>query len=188
MKYILLLFTTCGILLVSNCKKEIDYPAGPIHFAGDQEYGWSIAIKNGLNFEASGYAKQDRDRPDDFFGLRFLTYTDWGAEREFMSVGELEYKTGRRQVVREDDNLENGIPIGSYSTLSDDGDVLEDFYRIDSRQDNWIEITVLDTINGELTISGSYSLHFKIDREKTNPLNPDHIRFLDGVFEVRFQQ
>lgn len=186
-KYSIILLTACS-LLTGSCNKAIEYPAGPIYLAGDQEFGWSTAVKNGLTFEASGHARQDRNRPDDFFGLSFITYADWGPEREVISIGEIELKIGRSPVVAEDDDLENGIPISLYSTLSDDGDVLEDIYRPDSRQQNWIEVTALDTINGELTISGEYNLHFRIDREKTNPLNPDHVRFTDGVFEVRFLQ
>ncbi len=76
----------------------------------------------------------------------------------------------------------------SYGTLSDDGDVLEDFYTIDERGDNWATITAIDTIDGEVVISGEYNLHFQFNnsREKMNAANPDHIRFTDGVFEVRF--
>jgi hypothetical protein len=43
------------VWMVMGCEKEIDYPTAPIHFPGDQEYGWSTAQKNGLDFEASGH-------------------------------------------------------------------------------------------------------------------------------------
>lgn len=176
------------VWIVMGCEKEIDYPAAPIHFPGDQEYGWSTAQKNGLNFEASGLARQHSTRPDDFFGLKFQTYTDWGAKRESFSISEMEYIIGTHQVISHDEDQQNGIPRGFYVTLSDDGDVVEDVYELDERQSNWLEITAIDTIAGEQTITGKYNLHFKIKRAKTNPLNPDHVRFTDGAFEVRFQQ
>jgi len=178
----------CSILFTVSCKKEISYPEAPIYSPGSQEYGWSNAMKNGLPFEASGLAREHSDRPNDFWGFYMETYTEWGAERESIYIAELEYKLGSVQVLNNDENQENGIPIGFYATSTDDGDVSEDNYRIDSRQSNWIEIISIDTINGEQTISGKYNLHFKIDSEKRNPLNPDHVRFIEGTFEVRFQQ
>ncbi|MEL7222274.1 MAG: hypothetical protein AAGJ93_13200 [Bacteroidota bacterium] len=181
------LITSFTLLLV-NCEKEIEYPAAPIHFAGNQEFGWSIATKNGQPFEASSFALRNRDEPNTFFTINFISYTDWSAMREAIFIGELYDKVGLRQVVEQDDDLENGRPVATYSTRSDDGDVLEDFYKIDPRQDNWIEITNIDTTSQVQTVSGRYNLHFKIYREKRNPLNPDHVRFTDGNSEVRFEQ
>jgi hypothetical protein len=163
----------------AGCEKEIDYPLAPIHFPGTQEYGWSIASKNGQAFEASGFGLKHTDRPDDFLGVEL---------RESIYIAELDYDIGTYNVVTQDADQENGIPIGFYATLSDDGDVTEDVYELDERQNNWIEITTIDTIAGEPTISGKYNLHFKIKRAKTNPLNPGHVRFTDGKFEVRFEQ
>lgn len=176
------------VWMIMGCEKEIDYPTAPIHFPGDQEYGWSTAQKNGLDFEASGYGLRNTERPNDFFGVRLRTFTDWEADRENIYIAELEFIIGTHQVVAHDEDQENGIPIGFYATLSDDGDVVEDVYELDERQNNWLEITAIDTIAGEQTIRGKYNLHFKIADAKTNPLHPDHVRFTDGVFEVRFQQ
>jgi hypothetical protein len=186
-KYLIILITIFTLLL-SNCDKEIEYPAAPIHFAGDQAFGWSTATKNGQVFEASGAALVHTERPDDFLGIELRTFTDWVANRETIYIAELDYSLGVYQIVEQDDDQENGVPIGFYTTTSDDGDVLEDVYKLDSRQDNWIEITAIDTLIGEPTFFGKYNIHFKIDRDKTNPLNPDHVRFIDGTFEVRFEQ
>lgn len=131
-----------GASLFVSCQKEIEYPHGPIYEPGPQTLGWSTSEKNGLPFESSGYATRPSEFPDEIFGVQFLTYTDWGALREFISIGGFEYRLGRYEVVKAtdfdsmDDFEKSQIVMGGYSTLSDDGDVLEDFYTIDSRGDN----------------------------------------------------
>jgi len=183
-----------GASLFVRCQKDIEYPHGPIYEPGLQTFGWSTSEKNGLAFESSGFATRPSEFPDEIFGVQFSTYTDWGALREFISIGGFEYRLGRYEVVKAtdfdsmDDFEKSQTVAGSYSTLSDDGDVAEDFYTIDSRGDNWATITAIDTIDGEVVIRGEYNLHFKFanSRDKINAANPDHVRFTDGVFEVRF--
>ena len=184
-----------GTSLFVGCQKEIEYPHGPIYEPGSQTFGWSTSEKNGLPFESSAYAIKPFVLPEDLFYVHFVTYTDWGAQRELISMGPFEYKLERKDNMVEslfEDEIEQSLKLKqvatSYGTLSDDGDVLEDFYTIDERGDNWATITAIDTIDGEVVISGEYNLHFKFknNREKMNAVNPDHVRFTDGVFEVRF--
>ena len=181
--------------LFVGCQKEIEYPHGPIYEPGPQTFGWSTSEKNGLSFESSGYAIKSPELGDELFAVHFVTYTDWGAQRELISMGPFEYKLERKDDVVENitkDDLEQSIKLkqvtASYGTLADDGDVLEDSYVIDERGDNWATITAIDTIDGEVVIRGAYNLHFKFknNRDKVNEANPDHVRFTDGVFEVRF--
>lgn len=176
------------VILLGSCGKEEVTVSTPIYFPGDQQYGWSMAKKNGLDFESSGWAVRHLSMPDVFFGVHFDTFTDWGAWRESIVFGEIVYATGRYDVVKEDANQQNGIPDASYHTLSDDGDVGEDNYKLDDSRDNWVEITAIDTINGEMTVSGIYNLHFLIEGNKKNPINPDRVSFTEGVFEVKFRQ
>ena len=183
-----------GTSLFVGCQKEIEYPHGPIYEPGSQTFGWSTSEKNGLAFESSGFATRPSEFSEEMFAVDFRTYTDWGALRETIGIGGFEYRLGRYDVVKAmdfdnmDDFEKSQIVMGIYSTLSDDGDVFEDFYTIDSRGDNWAVITAIDTIDEEVVIRGEYNLHFKFknNRDKMNAANPDHVRFTDGVFEVRF--
>jgi hypothetical protein len=176
------------VILLGSCEKEEVTVSTPIYFPGDQQYGWSMAKKNGLDFESSGLATRHLSMPNDFFAVHLHTFTDWEAWREHIAFGELRYVTGRYTVEQEDADQRNGIPDGSYSTFSDDGDVLEDRYKLEDGRDNWVEITAIDTINGEMTVSGIYNLHFLIEGNKKNPINPDRVNFTEGVFEVKFRQ
>jgi hypothetical protein len=180
-----------------SCQKDIEYPQGPIYEAGPQTFGWSTSEKNGLPFESSAHADavQSSELGDELFAVHFVTYTDWGAQRELISMGPFEYKLEKKDNVVENidfDDIEGIINskqvTASYGTSADDGDVAEDSYVIDERGDNWATITAIDTIDGEVVIRGEYNLHFKFknNRDKKNAANPDHIRFTDGVFEVRF--
>lgn len=175
-------------LLTWSCQKDIEYPSAPIYNAGDQVYGWVNGFKNGDTFEASGSAISHQDYPNDFFGLEFLTYSDLGELREVIRIGELEYGLGLNPIEEDDRDYINGVPTARYTTFSSDGDVIEDSYKLESSLDNWIEVTMLDTIGGELLVSGKYYLHFIVTGDKVNPLNPDRIRFTDGEFEVKFRR
>ena len=184
-----------GASLFVGCQKEIEYPQGPIYEAGPQTFGWSTSEKNGLPFESSAYATKSPELGEELFAVHFTTYTDWGAQRETIAMGPFEYKPERKDNVVENidfddiDGIINSKQVtASYGTSADDGDVAEDSYVIDERGDNWATITAIDTIDGEVVISGEYNLHFKFknNRDKMNAANPDHVRFTDGVFEVRF--
>jgi hypothetical protein len=180
-----------GASLFVSCQKDIEYPQGPIYEPGPQTLGWSTSEKNGLPFESSGFAIRPSGFSEEIFTVDFRTYTDWGALRETIGVVGFEYRLGRYDVVENIDfnSIVNSKQVtASYGTLSDDGDVLEDSYVIDERGDNWATITAIDTIDGEVVIRGAYNLHFKFknNRDKVNEANPDHVRFTDGVFEVRF--
>lgn len=184
-----------GASLFVSCQKDIEYPQGPIYEAGPQTFGWSTSEKNGLPFESSGQAVKSPELGEELFAVQFFTYTDWGAMREIIVIGPFEYKVERKDDVVENitkDDLEQSIKLkqvtASYGTSSDDGDVQEDTYVIDGRGDNWVAITAIDTVDEEVVIRGAYNLHFKFanNRDKKNAANPDHVRFTDGVFEVRF--
>lgn len=175
-------------LFGSACQKEDIDVFTPIYEAGNQEYGWCAGFKNGLSFEASAVALQHLDLPEDYFFLHFTTFTEWEGLREFMVVGEINYETGVYPI-KEDEDHENGIPEARYTTLSDDGDVVEDRYDLDAGKDNWIEITAIDTVDAELVVSGKYNIHFKIRGDHAEgSVNPDKVSFTDMIFETRFRQ
>ena len=57
--------------------------------------------------------------------------------------------------------------------------------ELDTNDDNYIEITYLDTIAN--LVKGNFTVTYVISTSgKVNPNNPDKVKFSDGEFEVEF--
>ncbi len=78
----------------------------------------------------------------------------------------------------------------AYTIFADDGDLVEDLYGLNTYdEDDFLEITHIDTLRGELT--GRFAANFAYGDPdvfpKVNPDNPDAVRFENGVFKVRLE-
>lgn len=175
-------------IFLLSCSKEDIFT--PIYQAGNMEYGWVSAQKNGHDFLASGWAIKLKDYSDSYFGIQFRTETIEGFEREFFGFSEIKLETGTYQVSGEHFTI-NQTPddiIGaSYGTSQLDGDVSEDNYQLNESKSNRLTVTEIDTINN--MVKGTFQVWFKIDqsnREKVNPNNPDNVSLTNGSFELSF--
>ena len=181
------LFLIC--LLGYSCTKE---DVVPIFQPGPMTYGWAKGHKNGNSFTASGEARKHYDRPNEYFGIIFETYSTEGFKREDIVLSAIAYSTfeymvsGKTPGVGE--TIVAGIAGGFYGTSTDDGDVGEDYYIVDESPNNKLTITELDTINN--IVKGRFHVEFIHDPNdsKTNPNNPDKVVFSDMEFEVSFKQ
>jgi hypothetical protein len=80
--------------------------------------------------------------------------------------------------------LPEGAIGAPYGTLSDDGDVLEDYYNIDtSATDNYFTVDIWDTVNKRA--EGRFYVTFLIDEPRLNPKNPKKVTFSAGHFWVK---
>lgn len=75
-----------------------------------------------------------------------------------------------------------GKPTAGFYTMTIDGDVLEDTYRIDESQHNYVDVTKLDTITNK--VSGYFELHFVVQQPKEGTQNSNEVYFKNGSFEV----
>ena len=72
----------------------------------------------------------------------------------------------------------------SYSTWANDGDVLEDYYHIDTTATtDFVQIDRWDTVNKRA--EGRFSVSFSIKEPRANAQNPKKVQFTSGKFWVK---
>ncbi|HFA48810.1 MAG TPA: hypothetical protein ENJ95_07320 [Bacteroidetes bacterium] len=184
MKYRFLHLFLLGLFFLS-CSKEDRII--PIYEPGPMTFGWVEAKKNGVEFLASCTAIANDQPPLEYFAIRFTTETEEGFAREQVTLNDIEYNPKTHSFGPYDERYDSVVGA-SYSTVTDDGDVLEDVYIWDgSAGDNSITITTVDTLNN--IVKGNFTVSFVIKpgREKRNPDNPDKVTFSDAEFEASFR-
>ncbi len=192
MKKIAILLLLFPFLLI-NCEKDSLFSElVRVFLPGPKTHGEATAIKNGTDFEASAYAVEE-DWSEGTFSLLFYTYTEEGYHREILGFNEIPHRKGN-YILGNASSYNDGIAGASYGTLADDGDVGEDHYDLmEEMEDNYIEVTHIDTVARE--VEGTFTASFYITSpsrmisnpvRKRNPENPDHIKFSDGWFKVKF--
>lgn len=138
------LLLTLTLLVFLACKKE----SIPIYYPGEMEFGKMTAKKEGKDWIASGAARRHNNDPNStFFCVRAGTYSEEGFSREDLSFCEIPFIVGKYKVSGLTTDMDDGFVGSSYGTSRDDGDVAEDNYIVDeTADDNYIEVTYLDTI------------------------------------------
>jgi hypothetical protein len=167
-----------------GCKKEEKVP---IFQPGDMAYGRMDAKKNGKNWVASSAAYYNEINPL-VFGIIAVTVSDEGFIREQMVFNKIPMALGKHELTILNNDMFDGLVGASYNTAEDDG-VTEDRWNVDEvATDNYIEITLIDTVANK--VQGNFTVSFNIatDGGKRNPDNPDKVKFSKGIFDVEFFQ
>jgi hypothetical protein len=184
-------FFLLSILALQGCKKEnIATPQPeppevyvPIYFPDDTTMGAAYAKKLRADFKAQVFCYYNNFvKPRDII-VRLHTYTQVGELRErfwFTGIkidGNNTYKLLRSFNAKPSP----GYIQTSYITLSSDGDVIEDYYDLDSTAtDNQMTITKLDL--AAKRIEGIFTATYVIDTPARNDLNPPRVKFSNGRF------
>lgn len=180
-----LILSVSLILLILSCKKEDNTLPIPIWQPGPMTHGYASATKVTEDWLASAFGKKN-DWSEGTVSVLTRTFNEFGEMRELLSFQEIPLIKGKYGLTN--GIGEDGLVSASYATLLSDGDVVGDFYQLDTlASDNYIEVTYVDTT--EWVIKGSFSASFIIDLsvygEKLNPANPDRVKFSDGSFDVK---
>jgi hypothetical protein len=168
------------------CDKQAPLDNMPIYgtYSPDNTKHGSInACRNGKNWEASGTAYRYVER-DSIFELSGATYTYDGILRESWGIFEVPLQLGKHIVYRYPVGTGGfiGKPTSGFGTFVSDGDVIGDRYRLDESQNNYVEVTTLDTIANKA--AGYFELHFVVQQPKNYEENSDEVHFNSGTFEV----
>jgi hypothetical protein len=130
---------------------------------------------------------------DDKYGkrlqLRFMTYEDSKSyyTRETVGISGLPFKNGLSKVLSSEGVLDpNLIIFSGYARLLADGDVLDAYWRIDNSQNNYVNITNIDTLNKR--VQGSFDVHFKQTTQGKENLHSTFINFKSGKFDSRISK
>jgi len=107
---------------------------------------------------------------------------EFGYEREYLHFGYIPLQLGSHNLVSFLPNSMVDTIYSSYTTLSDDGDVVEDRFVVFSGELNYIYFTTIDTIN--MKLCGNFQVAFirDINDPIDNPNLPDTICFTEGRF------
>ncbi|GJM34375.1 MAG: hypothetical protein DHS20C18_33760 [Saprospiraceae bacterium] len=177
-----IVYTLLIFVLLIGCKKEtLDIQ---VYFPGSMTYGKVTAMKGNKDWIASGLALRHGDRPDEYIGIYAGTFSEEGFRRERIYFNEVPIAEG--EYIVKGLTQYDGFIGTSYSTLADDGDIVEDVYiSDDTRSDNRLTITEIDTVIN--MVKGTFHVTFILPNpaEKINPQNPDRITFSNGEFEVQ---
>jgi hypothetical protein len=173
------------LLLTAGCSKERF--GIPIFESGSMATGKVAAFKNGIAWLASGAALRHDDGNDEFIGIYAGTFSEEGFERESILLNEIPVKKGVYPIKGSLRDIYDGFVGGSYITLTDDGDAIDDVYLIDeSAVGNQLVIESVDTLTN--IIRGNFTVSFRMDPDEwdtRNMINPIKVKFSNGVFEVR---
>ncbi|MFN0214135.1 MAG: hypothetical protein ACKVT2_07750 [Saprospiraceae bacterium] len=195
MKHIdfILLFTLMVIL--AACKKEEPSPIDPIvpdpppiyvpiFEPGDTSFGAAYANKLTALWSANTYCKKSIFDPNKL-SIIFFTYTSDGSQREslgfsYFSKTTIDYYNFTTALTGIN-NLPHGETFTSYGTWISDGDVLQDYYLVDSTDiKNRLVITKIDLANKR--VEGTFHASYNIQEPHSNPLNPKKVTFSEGRF------
>jgi hypothetical protein len=172
---ILLLF---GFLATVSCKKEDDGVV-IIYEPGEQEFGWAKGTKEGKAWEASGFWRYHQN-DSTYWGINFITYSDYGAQRESFGLNEIPFSIGSFPVKGGVNDLGDGFVGGYFGQWADDGDVIIGFMNVNEKENSFITISEMDTLTA--TMKGFFEIHFISEDESQK------IEIKNGEFEVRLYE
>lgn len=178
MKNIFLLsLATC--LLFSTCKKE-ELLEMPVYLPGDISKGWADMTKNGVEMKASaGSVRCYRDQEQ--ITIFFATVDALGVLSEAFVLSCFPVEVKKNTLCRSRDS--NCLYRANYYTTYDDQP--EDYYYLNERKPNFLQITDIDTNTG--WIGGVVNMHFNHDKDrkpKEYAANPDKVHFY-GMFRIK---
>jgi len=183
MNYFKLLFI---LLLFNSCKEDSFNDPNRVF-----NYGSFTALKNGEPWSAeihgASYGESGYNGKTDIFAILVRTYNNDGYLREGLSIQFIPKKIGKGTLIRSCGANCDTAYQGGVRTISDDGDVICDKYRVveNLKDQNFVNIIEFNQETNEF--SGTFSATYVIEKGRncSNPNPPDTIRFTNGKFHSK---
>lgn len=187
--------TFCFILAVSicffACKKDEPTPGSPqpppefvpVYSACDTSLGAAYANKLTEAWIAGVSCRSVLISGEKYWVVDLMTCSSDGSFREVVSFGGVpDDEPEQTYMIKKYTNtLIHSAVYPSYSTWSEDGDVLEDIYRVDTTNlGDFFKIDRWDKVNKKA--EGHFSVTFNLQEPRVNPLNPKNVKFTSGRF------
>ena len=192
MKYFL--FFLLAFAILSSCKKEAvpdplpppppdtPYVYVPIYQPGDTSMGAAYAKKLTANWKAESLCRIQSFFDTNYISIGFFTYNNYGELREsfgFDFIPRFGGEYGYLLKKMNGNTLSQGFVSPTYGIWTSDGDVLQDYYELDTTaKDNRFTVVKLDLINKRMECT--FTVTFKIKEPRTNPANPKTVKFSEG--------
>ncbi|MCK5443078.1 MAG: hypothetical protein KAJ23_14415 [Maribacter sp.] len=143
--------------------------------------GSATALKNGEAWKAKAFFGESTDNPGKFL-LTIDVHNNQGFWRESLGIQKINNVFVAQQVGHylADSSFEGALV--SYSTFIDDGDVLGDFYELDTiAADNHFQLTRYNSSKGE--IEGVFNISYVLTRDDgEGEVPPARLEFKEGKF------
>ncbi len=169
-----------------TCKKEEPQP---------RYKGVASAIKNGQPWSAYSGAGQTStvgSRSGSCAAFNTLeigigTYSKEGFRREDMLFNKIPTGPGTYPLQQFQPCWVDSLPGVWYTTVTDDGDVVGDVYKVVESENNFVTVAGVDQRTKEIT--GTFQVTLAVARyPKTHPSVPDTLRFTEGSFRAKIMQ
>ena len=166
------------ILIIFSCKKD---------YQPDFSNGEATALKNGKKWKGEGRGTINNQNLG--FNMLYSIYNDIGEKRQQLSFRKIPSESGNYALLATTGQEPDFISGCSFTTLSHDGDVVEDRYKVVESIEK-SHITVLSYDESTRILRGTFELMLEIDTNRVhqNPDNPKMLHFENGEFEVRIQE
>lgn len=148
-------------------------------------WGNSTALKNGANWNSEAihtYYNVFHLNNIDFF---MEVYNSHGEMREDLYFFNIPISFDEKQIYNVKNNTDNQFIGAAYTTLSHDGDVVEDRFVVLEDENSFIQLESINSKTNE--IKGKFQITLVRDTSDriTNPSLPDTVRFTNGNFHIK---
>jgi hypothetical protein len=158
----------------------------PIYLPCDTSMGVATAKKLTGNWKAGVICRKVQSAGKDYWVFELTTCTVGNTMRELLGfAGVPDSSPAQKFPLKKitGSNFEEGWIDPTYATVSDDGDVLEDYYWPDTTVSSiYFQIDLWDKVNKRA--EGSFSIVLNIQEPRVNPVNPKRATFTSGKFWV----
>jgi hypothetical protein len=122
------------------------------------------------------------------FDMYYEVFNKHGFLRQSLLFIKIPTQPGQYSLHNTSGQSMDTITGSSFVTSSDDGDVTEDIYQVfENPNESYVEVEIYDQSTRWLEGNFKATYYIKPGRPKTNPNNPDTLRFENGEFRVRIQ-
>ena len=156
-------------------------------------FGSSCGIDDlGINRKMIGQLNGERWEARGAFGfnlpfdigvdLIFEVYNKSGELREKLIVYKVPFEVGQYDILVTTNQINEEVTGAVYRTFSDDGDVIDNTYRLYDPADNMVVVTKVDTVRN--IVRGEVNATFLVDPLDVEDTDIDTIRIENGLFEI----
>ena len=156
-------------------------------FKPDYTNGKATATRNGEHWEGQG--RGIVNNLDIGLNMYYDVFNNSGELRQRLAFSKIPKTPGVIPLFITSSQSEDSISGIRFSTLSHDGDVVEDIYRVVEIYEE-SNLTVISYDESTRLFTGKFKATLYIDpaQGKRNPDNPDTLMFEVGEFEVRIEE
>lgn len=169
-------------IIFAGCNKE-EMLEIPIYSPGDISKGWADMRKNGIEMRAAASSVVCY-RDSGQITISFSTEDKFGILSEYFVLSCFPVRKDKYILCKRTSTSCDFI--ANYLTIIEDQP--EDYYYLNERKPNFLQITDIDLETG--WIDGIVNMHFNHDssrKPKENPANPDKVHFY-GTFRVKLPE